>query len=141
MRKNLYSEALHVAQTYDVATSKNSLVVYSVSFLPTKENRDKAFDYVKKHKKAMLLDHTDCGAKLIEMGLNSGDCGLKQEEVFSVWRKASQRLIEQASGNITAFVEGADPRSTFITIELPCILVNPKIKTINGVAKEKFGLD
>ena len=139
--RNLYSEALHVAQTYDVTTSKNSLVVYSVSFLSTKENRDKAFDYVKKHKKATMLDHTDCGAKLIEMGLNSGDCGLMQEEVMSIWGAALRRLIEQASGNITAFVEGADPRSTFITVEFPCILANPKIKTINGVAKEKFRRD
>ena len=40
-----FDDAVTVAQTFDVSTPKNGLVLYSVSFLPTKENRDKAFAF------------------------------------------------------------------------------------------------
>ncbi|MFR8205575.1 MAG: hypothetical protein ACLU99_03990 [Alphaproteobacteria bacterium] len=35
--KSLFLEGLKVAKTYDVCTPKDSLVVYSVSFLPNKK--------------------------------------------------------------------------------------------------------
>ena len=135
---SLYSKALNIAQTYDVSTPKDCLVVYSISFLPTKENREKAFEHVKKNKNKMMLDHTDCGAKLCELGLENSEHGLSYEQVFSIWGAASQRVIRQASGDITAFVDGADARSVFRCVELPNILANPNIQTINKTDKHKF---
>ena len=44
---DFYDTALEVAKTYDVETKPDSLVLYSISFLPTKENKLKAFEYVK----------------------------------------------------------------------------------------------
>ena len=55
-----------------------------------------------------------------------------------IWRLASRRFIDCASGNVTAFVDNADPRSVFRSEELPAILRNPKILTINGVDKFAF---
>ena len=49
------------------------------------------------------------------------------------------RLVEDiamTSGNITAFVTGADKRSTFVSVELPLLLQNDKIYKING--QDKF---
>ena len=46
--------------------------------------------------------------------------------------------VDCASGNVTAFVDNADPRSVFRSEELPAILRNPKILTINGVDKFAF---
>ena len=111
--KSLFLEGLKVAKTYDVCTPKDSLVVYSVSFLPNKKNRDDAFAYVNANRGKMMIEHTPCGAKLVEMGFASSDTGLNDDDVALIWKEASKRLIDEAAGNITAFVDNADPRSVF----------------------------
>ena len=58
--------------------------------------------------------------------------------VLKVWALASKRFIAAASGNVLAFVTGADPRSTFVSVELPHILQNENIKQINGEDKFVF---
>ena len=136
--KDLFLEGLKVAKTFDVSTPENALVTYSVTGQPSKVNREKAFAYVAANPGAMMIEHTPCGAKLIELGLQSSDSGINAENVMLIWKEASRRLIECASGNVTAFVENARPESVFCTMELPQMLVNPKIKTINGEPKEQF---
>ncbi len=134
----LFQQALEVARTYSVSTPENSIVLYSISFQPTKENRDKAFDYASKHSDKMVIEHTDCGAKLVEMGLLSHDSGLSQEQVAEIWSIASKRFIGEAKGEVTAFVNNADPRSVFCKMELPNILTNPNLTKINGMDKHEF---
>lgn len=133
---DFYDIALDVAKTYDVQTEPDSLVLYSVSFQPTKENKIKAFEHIKDNPGKVMLDHTPCGVKMINLGLENGRCNLKPEEIAYLWKVASRRLLEAASGNITAFVKNADERSVFRSMELPTILANDKIKTING--QDKF---
>lgn len=135
---DFYDNALEVAKTYDVTTKPNSLVLYSVSYLPTKENKFQAFEYVRDHPGSVMLDHTPCGIKMMDMGLENGRCDLKEDEIAYLWKVASKRLLENASGNITAFVKDADERSVFRSMELPTILANDKIKTINGIDKFEF---
>lgn len=135
---DFYDEALNVAKTFDVTTKPDTLVLYSVSFLPTKENKIKAFEYIKEHPECVMLDHTPCGIKMINMGIENGRTDLSADEVAYLWKVASKRLIEQAAGNITAFVKDADERSVFRSMELPTILANPNIKSINGMDKHKF---
>ncbi len=135
---DFYDTALDVAKTYDVRTKPDSLVLYSVSFLPSKENKMKAFEYIKDHPGFVMLDHTPCGIEMINMGLENGRCHLKEDEIAYLWKVASKRLLEAASGNVTAFVKNADERSVFRSMELPTILANDKIKTINGQDKFQF---
>ena len=135
---DFYDNALAVAKTYDVSTKPDSLVLYSISFLPTKENKIQAFEYVKSHPGTVMLDHTPCGIKMMDMGLENGRCDLQDEEIAYLWKVASKRLLEGASGNITAFVKNADERSVFRSMELPTILANDKVKTINGLDKFEF---
>ncbi len=135
---DFYDNALAVAKTYDVSTKPDSLVLYSISFLPTKENKIQAFEYVKSHPGTVMLDHTPCGIKMMDMGLENGRCDLQEEEIAYLWKVASKRLLEGASGNITAFVKNADERSVFRSMELPTILANDKVKTINGLDKFEF---
>lgn len=136
--KNLFAKALQVSRSYDVSTPENGAVLYSVSYLPTKENRDKAFAFATAHPDKMVIEHTDCGAKLVEMGLSSNDSGLTADEVAEVWCVASQRFIKAAAGEVTAFVDNADSRSVFRRMELPNILENPRLTTINGIDKLEF---
>ena len=136
--KQLFDEAMSVAKNYDVSTPENALVLYSISFLPTKENKERAINFVNEHLGKVTIDNTICGKKLIEMGLINSDCGLTAEEMADIWGIASARMIQNASGEITAFVEKADPRSVFCRVELPNILKNPQISVINGEDKYIF---
>lgn len=138
---NVFLDGLKVAKTYDVSTPENCLVTYSVTNLPTKENREEAFAFVTAHPGMMMIEHTPCGAKLVEMGFLSSETGLSDEDVVLIWKEASKRFIDEASGNVTAFVNGAVPESVFRSMELPTILNNPHIKTINGIDKHKFAQD
>ncbi|MBQ7285254.1 MAG: hypothetical protein IJW72_03270 [Alphaproteobacteria bacterium] len=133
-----FDDAVTVAQTFDVSTPKNGLVLYSVSFLPTKENRDKAFAFVKDNIGVKTIEDTPCGKKLVELGFASSDLPLTQDMIAEVWAIASDRMIKSAEGNVIAFVDGADSRSVFCRVELPNILKNDKIVTINGEDKYLF---
>ncbi|MGN0912162.1 MAG: hypothetical protein ACI4OE_02540 [Alphaproteobacteria bacterium] len=131
------TQAYGIAQNADVSTPKDSVVLYSISYLPTRENKDLAMAYLQSHPECRTLDNTPCGKELIALGLETGS-GCPDTEILKVWALASARFIAAASGNVTAFVKNADPRSTFVSVELPHILQNDKIQLINGQDKHLF---
>ena len=140
MNKNLMNklaEAYNIAENADVSSAPDCVVLYSVSYLTNKENKIQAQEYLKSHKNCLTLDDTDCGKKLIALGLET-NFKAPEEELMKIWAIASKRFINEASGNVTAFVKNADPRSTFRRIELPNILKNNKITTINYEDKFLF---
>lgn len=134
---NKLQKAYKIACNADVSSLPNSVVLYSVSYLPSKENKIQAFEYLKNHKNCLMLDDTECGKKLLKLGLET-NFKAPEEELMKIWAIASERFIAAASGNITAFVKDADARSTFRRVELPNILKNDKILTINGEDKYTF---
>ena len=91
--RELYHQALETAQTADVTTPPDSLVLYSISFLPSKENKEQALLFVKTHPDKMMIDHTPCGESLIAMGLDGPNARLSDEETAHIWSVASKRLI------------------------------------------------
>ena len=128
---------INIAQSYDVSSPKDSVVLFSISCQPTTENRDKAIEFVKNNPQKMLIEHTECGAKLVELGFE-GTNTLNCEDIKTIWAIASRRFINAAKGDITAFVDNAHPQSVFMSIELPNILKNDNIITINGIDKNIF---
>ncbi len=134
---NKLDEALTIAKTYDVSTEKDYAVVYSISFMPTDKNKNEAEKFIREHPTAKMLNDTPCGKTLIDLGLD-GKVNEVGEVITNIWRTASVRYIEAASGNINAFVEGADERSTFCTTELAEIMKNQRITHVNGIEKDKF---
>lgn len=128
-----------IAEKFLVKTPTNSLVLFSVSYQPTLKNKQLAQYYVAENpRRRMRIDDTPCGKRLIELGLENSSCGLDERTRGEIWDIVSNRLIAEASGNVTAFVDGADDRSTFIKVELPAILANNAIKTVNGEDKFHF---
>lgn len=134
---SLLNKALEIAVREDVATAPDGAVVYSVSYMPHDENKKQAKAFLTNHAEAKILDDTPCGKALVALGLD-GKVNEVGEEITRIWRIASSRYIAAASGNIHAFVEGADKRSTFCTTELAEILKNPNVTHINGIDKTKF---
>lgn len=129
-------QALIIAKTYDVTTAPDTLVLFSTSFQDDETNKQLAFDYIKKHPSSVTIADTPCGKALEQLDLFAPDSGISQEEAYMIWGIASTRMVLRAKGNITAFVKNAHPLSTFCQYELPTILLNPDIKTING--KDKY---
>lgn len=132
-------QAYDIAKHADVTTPPNSLLLYSISYLPTDENKKKALAYRSEHPECRMIDDTECGKQLIALNLNTAEkYSTPPAELMQIWAIASRRFIMAASGNVTAFVDDADKRSTFVSVELPSILQNPNIQFINGIAKSKF---
>ena len=134
---NDLEKARQIALYDDVSTPPNSVVLYSISYQPTDENKQMALRYMKTHPEAYMLDDTKCGQKLMSMGLETGNKN-PPAELMKIWAIASKRFILAASGNVTAFVQNADKRSTFCSVELPLILENKQINTINHIDKYQF---
>lgn len=137
---NKLAEAYDIAENESVETPPDSIVLYSISYLPERTNKEMAQAYLQQHGECLTLDDTPCGKKLIALGLETGS-GCPDSEILKVWAIASRRFIAAASGNITAFVTGADKRSTFVSTELPHILQNPRLHLINGIDKFVFARD
>ncbi len=135
--EQVLAKAFEIAESGDVSTAPDGAVVYSVSYMPTNRNKENALKFVRENAKAQMLDDTPCGQALIALGLD-GKVNEVGEEITRIWRIASARYIAAASGNINAFVDGADERSTFSTTELKEILRNPNITAINGMEKYTF---
>lgn len=131
------SLAWQIAQTADVSTPENSVVLYSISYQPSDINKRLAKDYLAKNPQKMTLDDTECGRKLMDLGLETKNEN-PDAELLKIWALASERFIKAAKGNVTAFVDNADKRSTFVSVELPLILQNDKIFSINGQDKFVF---
>jgi len=134
---NKIEQAWQIAANEDVSTPENSVVLYSISYQPTDKNKRDALRFLAENKGHYTLDDTVCGKKLINLGLETGNDN-PDPELLKIWALASRRFIAAASGNITAFVENADKRSTFVAVELPLILQNNKITLINGIDKHIF---
>lgn len=137
--ENLYKQAVNIAKTDNVDSLPDTVVLYSVSFLPTMENKDMAFRYMSENPASMTIEKTECGRNLLKLGF---DFDILPDEdkatAANIWKIASSRFIKSASGNVTAFVKNADKRSVFRSVELPEIMSNPKIRTINGIDKFDF---
>ena len=139
INKDIYTKAVNIAKNGNVDSLPDTIVLYSISFLPTIENKIKAFRYIDDHPSAMTIEKTECGRALLELGLDFDILPDEDKAIAAeIWAIASKRFIQAASGNIIAFVKNADKRSVFRSTELPQILQNSAIKTINGIDKFEF---
>ena len=129
--------AWEIAKNGDVSTPPDSIVLFSTSYQPTDANKKAALQYIADHKGCCTIGDTECGKQLIAHGFDV-DYKNPDKELMEVWALASQRFIAAASGNIIAFVDNADPRSTFVKTELPLVLKNERLLYINGIDKYEF---
>ena len=133
------SQAIEVAETGDVTAPKDGLILYTTSYQPTQKNKDDAFSYWREDAGSrILLDVTPVGQALLAMDLFNPLHGLTREQIYSPWFIAARRFVMAAKGNVTAFIEDADPRSTFACIELHSLHANNKISSMNGIPKKTW---
>lgn len=56
-------------------------------------------------------------------------------DVANIWRSSSRRYAAAAKGTVKTFVSGARPGSIYRGTELPTLLNNKNIRTINGISR------
>jgi hypothetical protein len=85
--------------------------------------------------KAYTIEDTDAGKYLLANAEPAYQAGqLSQGDYYSLWNTASQMYAQQATGNVIAFVDGASPNGTFALHELPSLVSDGAVPSINGVS-------
>ena len=51
------------------------------------------------------------------------------------WAQASRSFAQSLEGDVVALTSQANPERTFGLVELPALLANPKVKSVNGIPK------
>lgn len=89
-----------------------------------------AFDPMEK----FSIHETEAGKYLESLNLYGQESGMKDYEADQIWSIASQRLVENAHGNIETYVIDASHNKVFRGTELHNALANANVESINGVA-------
>jgi len=125
--------AVDIALHGDVSSAPDS----AVFFAGKKSNMREAVRLCTSDESGELttLLHTDAYKQLKEIPLYGHDAPFTPEESFDITGAVSARFAQEASGNVTVFVEKLSKRSTFFTVELPALLLNDDVETINNEDK------
>lgn len=98
-----------------------------------------------KRLKAMRLEDARVGGALDALAIYTffqdayfPDCKLGEAEADKVWKYLSRKFAASLSGKVVTNVCGADPSRVFFSDELPELVQNNKIVTINNVPWKKI---
>lgn len=125
-------EDIHAANTYSV-DSNGKAVCWSGGY----GNYLRAQEYAHQNK-AVTLERTTAGRALngvfernnLRFPKNQVESDKLSHRITTV---ASKRFAQNASGDVKTFVCGARPNSVFRKTELPSLLRNKKVTSINGI--------
>lgn len=97
-------------------------------------NRVQAERWAEDHN-GITLEQTSVGAAL-EAAMLKDRYG--QDFANEIWTEASKQYAASLSGDVKAFVMEANKSDVFFQVELPELLKNENVTSINGVAKEEI---
>ena len=129
----LKETAVRIALNADVSSPRDSAVFFAGS----KKNMREAMHFCRENSEDgfMTLLHTEAHQQLSELPLSGRESRFSSEEMFDLNGAASARFAQEASGNVTVFCNKVTGRSTFFTLELPALLLNDEVETINNEDK------
>jgi hypothetical protein len=122
---------------FDVNSPKDGAIFYSDDFQGNKSmNRLRAENYSDGGKTKTTLEQTKGGRWLDDEKLFEHGSPIDDPDAKFLWGKASRQYAQQASGDTRCFVTGSSPRSIFRTVELPALLQNPNVTSLNGIPRQ-----
>jgi hypothetical protein len=132
MRKeDIVAEALRIASEGDVSSAIDRAVFFSNA-----RNRKAAIEFCRKNPDHKTILHLDMYKQLEPLNLFGKDSVFDIEEAVDITALISARFAQAASGNVLMFYDKVSSRSTFFTLELPALIKNPNVTTINGASKD-----
>lgn len=133
-----YEEYLaHIqSEQFDVRTEPGQAVYYS-GILPESQRRNR--ELAERFCVNIGFSHigNTIGGKALTEYI-AHDKSLSNSQRESLWAVASKRYAEQAVGDITAFVNGAEEHRVFYSVELPALLRNENVTSINSVPRAEL---
>lgn len=132
-KAELVEHALQIALDYDTLSLRDRAVFFSSG-----QKKD-ATEYCRKQGDGFkTVCMTDALIAFDSLGLfRRGD--FHHSEIFALGDMISERFAQDASGNVTAFVGAkSKPTGTFRRVELPTLLANPNVTSINEMPKQTF---
>jgi hypothetical protein len=82
------------------------------------------------------LESTPGGRWLQQQDLKAQ--GFDGNERAALWEEASEKYAQGASGDVSTRIVGAEDTSVFRKVELPTLLDNDKVTSINGVPRDEL---
>lgn len=133
--RDFFMAALDVARHAPVTRPHNPQhVFFTITGQPTKRNKMRAMDYLKKQgDKAQIIDHTPVGLLLESMSDRLFDTDY--DAAYAVWHVASARYAAAAKGDVHVEWTDINEHSTSEQIEAPVLLANPAVTAVNGTDK------
>lgn len=129
----IHEKALDIAMHTPLPDVADKFVFFS-----NQRNRTAAANFCRKNPDYITVMHTDAQKALDALPLFGKESPFTIEEGVDISAVLSARFAHQAHGNVMVFCDKVSDRSTFFTIELPILLQNDKVGTINGVPKETW---
>ncbi len=123
---------------FDVATPRDGATFYSndAERGGPHRNRDRADVLIKEGDgRYARIETTPGGRWLNDEQLYKK---LPQEQADAVWSEASKKYANEASGDAKTCVVGARPSSVFRRDELPVLVDNEKVTSVNGIPREEL---
>jgi hypothetical protein len=137
-RTRTRSFAFGVARRGDTSTPKNGSVFYSgVDPMTGLKNRDRA-EAATIGRLRMRIDETPAGKALNDLNLYGRFSETSPADANQIWNNASRRFANDASGDVVAYVRGANPDRVFARTELPALVNNTNVTSINGIPREQL---
>lgn len=123
-------QALDIAQHAPFEARPDRFVFFS-----NKRNRNAAIEFCRKNPEFMTVLHTPTHQRLEALPLFGKNSLIPLDEAVDISAVASARFAKAAEGNVLVFFDKVSDHSTFFTIELPVLMQNDKVETINGAPK------
>ncbi|MFM7530743.1 MAG: hypothetical protein ACKO63_20045, partial [Nodosilinea sp.] len=135
---NSYEEYLAYIQSdeFDARTEHGKAVFYSGVLPESQIGNRKLAERFCADSGSCLIGNTIGGKWLQE--ITDRDINLSDKQTDSLWSAVSKKYAEQAVGDITAFVYGAEEKRIFYSAELPALLKNENITSINSVPRAEL---
>ncbi len=130
--KTLEELSIKIAETVATDTSPNSLVLFSGETMVDAET------YVSAHHEYVLIHSLPAGAMLEMLNLFDKNLSLLDDARRKPWNILAKRLCEQAQGNVKAIINQPKETATFLNVEMPALLENKAVLTINRQEKLQF---
>ena len=133
-RDTLIAKGLEVALYGDTSSDQDKAVFFSGA-----DEKRQAADFCRKNPGYKHVCMTEALHQFDDLKLFGRGSPLTIKEIYDLGDIISERFAQEASGNVTIFIgPKCKPHGTFMRVELPAIMSNEAVLTINGNPKQNY---
>lgn len=133
---SLWSQS-DATQVYYSGTSTGPLpVIQDDGKLQALRNEARAEDHTRRTGNLLLTETQGWNVFFAEIKDAKHQGWIDKQERLDLMDACCRKFAQEASGDVKAYTRDANPDRVFLRVELPELLMNDRVKTINGVGRE-----